>query len=940
MLNRKKIITGLLTAALAFNTFITFPAAEFIDIYEESSSEKISRGVVHEKILRFTDAGWLNINVMRINLKDKHTSLEVLTGENGISSRDSLTNLASKNESANEIIGAINGDFYDTKAFSTIGPVVKDGELLTSSKNQPDFATFNMDTNNSPFIDYWSTNTLTLINNKNNSILNISHKNKSYIENSIILLDKNWGNLSFGKEKHENIVEMIILENEVVEIRNNLEAVEIPENGFVIAATGPSKEYILNSFSVNDRVSLNIVTKPDFEKLSLSIGGGAVILKNGNIPEEFSLKIPGRHPRTSIGISKDEEEIILVTIDGRTSSYSGVTQKELAEILIELGAYNAINLDGGGSTEMVVKPLGEDDITIANNPSGWFERRIMNGLAVLNDSPKSFLKDVEIKCKDSSIFLGTSRVFELKGYDENYNPVEIDLDDAKWTVSGIEGSFTKNTFVPKTTGTGTIKVSYKGKTNSIDISVINNPVELSISPSKIFAQDKKEIPLYAKAVNAEGYSAKIELNDLKWSIPNNIGKIKENAFISSNKVTNDIVKASLNGIDSYIQVSTGYNKVILESFERNNGSFLPYPAEVTGSYNLSPKKKEGNFSGKLNYDFTNISGSKAAYIVFNDTSLAMKERPEKLGLWVYGDKGNSHWLRGKLKDSAGNSFNLTFARNVDWDGWRFVEAAIPNNAVAPLNLERLYLVETEPSYEDYGYIYVDNMTAFYKLKLDKEIPKNTTAYVDKRNISSELKNENSFRFLAHGNISGINTLLDKLTINKLSTISNNMDFNLFTNHIDEKFEEQLSDNYIVGASGYSLVKHNNSSFIRLDNNSGSIRATNYKQWVWLLDTVKNIKSDSVFVILPKPFSFKDKLEEKLFMDTFKKLKEEKGIDVWVLTGGNNDDFDIKAVEGIRFVKLKSYPQTNYINIYNDLKYMEFTVNDGYVTYEIKNMYER
>lgn len=938
--NKKKILTGLLTAALAFNIFITFSAAEFIDIYEERTSENISKGVVHENIMRFTNEGWLNINVMRIDLEDKYTSLEVLTHEDGISNRDSLTNLASKNELANEIIGAINGDFYDTNAFATVGPIVKDGNLLTSSKNHPDFATFNIDSDNNPFIDYWSKNTLNISNTRNNAIINIGHKNKSYIDNSVILLDKNWGNLSFGIEKHENIVEMIILENRVVEIRNNLEAIEIPEDGFVIAATGPSKEYILNNFSVNDIVLLNTSTQPDFEKLSLAIGGGAVILKDGNIPNEFSLKIPRRHPRTSIGISKDREEIILVTIDGRTSSYTGVTQRELAEILLELGAHDGINLDGGGSTEMVVKPLGENDINIANNPSGGFERRIMNGLAVLNNSPKSSLKDIIIQCEDKNIFLESSRVFELKGYDKNYNPIEIDLEDAKWTVEGIEGEFDDNKFFPKTTGNGTIKTSYKGKTASMDIKVISNPIDLSISPSKIFAQEKKEVPLYAEAVNDEGYRAKVELDDLNWSIPGNIGKIQDNAFIASDKVSADIIKASLNGINSYIQVSTGYRKVQLENFEGKNGSFLPYPNEATGNYDISSKEKEGNSSGKLSYDFSNIIGTKAAYIVFNNGGLYMAEKPEKLGLWVYGDKGNSHWLRGQLKDSAGSSFNINFARNVDWEGWRFVEAPIPNNAVAPLNLERLYLVETQPTFEDSGYIYVDDMTAFYKSKLDKEIPKDNTIFTDKRNIPSELNNENSFRFLAHGNISDMDTLLDKLVIRDLSTISNAMDLNVFTNHIDKEFEDKLSDNYIVGASGPSLLTHNNSSFIRLDNSNNGIRATDYKQWTWLLDTLRNIKSDSLFVILPNPLNFNDKLEEKLFLDTFKSLKEEKNMDIWILTGGNNDNFDIKIIDGIRFVKLKSYPQNNNIDVFDQLKYMVFTVNDGYVTYEIKDMYEK
>lgn len=939
-MNVKKSFIKLLIITMIFNIFITFSSAEFIEIYEESSVERLSKGVTYEKILRFTNKGWLNLNILRIDLDDKYTSLDVLTSDSGISGRDALTGLASKDESASKIIGAINGDFYDTRAFSTIGPIVKDGELITSSKNSPDFATFNIDTGSNPFIDYWTTNNQKITNLKNQSILNISYKNKSYVDIGVILLDKNWGEFSFGIEKNANIVEMVIENDRVKEIRNNLEAIEIPEDGYIVAATGSSKDYILNNYSVNDKVLIEEVSDPDFEKLALSMGGGAVILKDGIIPDEFSLSIPGSHPRTAVGISKDGKEVIMLTIDGRNASYPGVTQRELAEFLIELGAYDGINLDGGGSTEMIVKPLGESEISIANEPSGGFERKIMNGLAVLNNRSNTSLKGIEIESVDSNIFIGTSREFSLKGHDKNYNPASIDPTKAKWSVEGVEGKFTKNKFIPTSPGKGTITASYNGKTASIDIRILDNPIKLEISPSKIYAEAGHQIPIRVVATNDEGYTAMVDSNDLFWNIPNGIGELENNTFTASDNVNNDLLKASMNEINAYAHVTTGYLKVILDNFEGVSGSFLAYPNEITGSFKLSSKEKSGESSGKLNYDFGNAQETKAAYIVFNNGGIHLDEKPEKLGLWVYGNKGNSHWLRGKITDSAGNDFNLTFERYVDWDGWKFVEANIPSSAVAPLKFERLYLVETEPCYQDSGYIYVDDLTAFYKSKVNKEIPEDTTVYFDKRNISVDLKNENSFKFLAYGSMGNINTLLDNLAANKLSNITKDMDLNIFTNHIDNKFAQQLSDNYSVVSSGYSHTKFKNSSFIKLDNRNGGIRATDYNQWIWLLDLLNKIDSDSVFVTLPASLNFKDKLEEKLFFDTFKKLKEEKGIDVWIFAGDYNKDFEIEAMDGIRIVKLKSYPAQNEIDIYNDLKYMTFTVNDGYVTYQIQNLYEK
>ncbi|WP_432662942.1 phosphodiester glycosidase family protein [Wukongibacter baidiensis] len=463
----KSYLIGLMIIAIFFNAFITLSYAELTNAYEIQYSERLSKGVVHGKILRLTDNGWVNMDVLRINLKDEYTSLDVLVSKEGISEKDSLTGFASKNESSSKIIGVINGDFYDTRADSTIGPIVRNGNLITSSKNCPEFATFNINKKGTPSIDYWKNNTLKLINTKNNYVLDIKYKNKSYVDRNIILLDKAWGDFSFGKKIHDNIVEMVIVDNKVKEIRNNLEAIEIPKDGYIVAATDLEKEFILNNFSIDDKVSLEVESDPSFENLDLSIGGGAVILRDGNIPSTFSLEVRGRYARTALGITKDKSEIIILTIS-KKSPYIGVKQKELAKILLELGAYNGINLDGGISTGMLIRNIGESDLTLV----GGRNRRVMNGLAVLNTSPKSDLKKILIDCKDKNIALGSSMAFTVKGYDENYNPVEINLAKAKWKVQGVNGEFIKNKFVPKTTGQGTVTVTYEGKTASIDIKVL------------------------------------------------------------------------------------------------------------------------------------------------------------------------------------------------------------------------------------------------------------------------------------------------------------------------------------------------------------------------------------------------------------------------------------------------------------------------------------
>jgi exopolysaccharide biosynthesis protein len=84
-----------------------------------------------------------------------------------------------------------------------------------------------------------------------------------------------------------------------------------------------------------------------------------------------------RHPRTAIGVTATGK-ILLVVIDGRRARWSrGATLGELRNILRDLGAVDALNLDGGGSSEMVV------DGEIVNRPSDGRERRITNAVLIL-----------------------------------------------------------------------------------------------------------------------------------------------------------------------------------------------------------------------------------------------------------------------------------------------------------------------------------------------------------------------------------------------------------------------------------------------------------------------------------------------------------------------------------------------------------------------------
>jgi hypothetical protein len=118
----------------------------------------------------------------------------------------------------------------------------------------------------------------------------------------------------------------------------------------------PPQDYVTLYISKDNRASFST---PEGEIYN-AVSGNISILDDGQIPQfEDEPYFQKRHPRTAVGLTEDENTLILVIVDGRQPNYSqGATLPELSQILVDAGAHNAINLDGGGSSTIVMSENG------------------------------------------------------------------------------------------------------------------------------------------------------------------------------------------------------------------------------------------------------------------------------------------------------------------------------------------------------------------------------------------------------------------------------------------------------------------------------------------------------------------------------------------------------------------------------------------------------
>lgn len=179
--------------------------------------------------------------------------------------------------------------------------------------------------------------------------------------------------------------ELKLRDNKVVAIsdKGNM---SIEPGTVVVSAHGISNKALLGKVRVGDRVKLEQkLNVPEADAAPIVVGGGPLLLENGKVnvrsrEEHIAGDIAnGRAPRTAVGIKRDGTVLLLV-VDGRSSSSNGLTLQELATYFLRLGARDAINLDGGGSSVMVIN--GQ----IVNKPSDGRERAVSMGLGLFPEN--------------------------------------------------------------------------------------------------------------------------------------------------------------------------------------------------------------------------------------------------------------------------------------------------------------------------------------------------------------------------------------------------------------------------------------------------------------------------------------------------------------------------------------------------------------------------
>lgn len=528
--------------------FLTYPSlAKATYLYTETQKETVANGIVYETRNILTENTWIKAYIAYVDITNPNTQIKVMTSQKGSSY---LENVKSMAERENATV-AINGDFFNMTSSQTnmLGMVYKNGELI-SSPAKDNQASFVVTEDNEVIMDYFSLDANVI--SPQGYSCPIYQINKVPVSGgAITMLTSAWGSKTWGNGLSELIVENDIVKEKRVASDG---AGDMPSNGYVLVTNAEVNSFFDN-FEVGDTVTVETFISPDIDNIKEATGGNTVIVENGEVAK-FTGNVSGYAQRSSVGISKDKKTLILVATDGRQDDCRGLTQTELAKLMISLGADKAINLDGGGSTTFVKKD-SSGKMSVQNNVSSL--RAVSTAIAATDKGIKGKIaKQGVLKADKDTILLHDSVKLEAQFYDEYGLKFETS-DNAVKFFDAQGNSLKDGVFMPQSTGKHTVYAACNDVICSADITVTDkiNSIDIT-SDDNIELENGKTFEIKVVAYDTEGNRISVNPKLIKWESTNNNIKVKD-GIISANKKESAIISAGYDGKYDYITVNRNEN---------------------------------------------------------------------------------------------------------------------------------------------------------------------------------------------------------------------------------------------------------------------------------------------------------------------------------------------------------------------------------------------
>lgn len=354
----KKISVSICVHLWIIFLFLSINAQEF---------KIVQDGIEYAEMTRTIDNVPVKMNLLRLDLTK--VRLDVVHAMDSAIGTETVSSMATRNGA----FAAINAGFFrlDKSIFAgdSQGILVIDSKVWSEAYGNRIALFINNLNKNETLISFHQVPFSYVLDVKNSSMIEISGVNRQRQDNEIILYEPEFHRTTLT---NNDGVEFIIEKDKVKKIIDGKGSNLIPVKGVILSASGTKREELLRLIKVGSKIDLMYFPKffkdliysdmnhklfGDFINSEDIIGGVPQLIKNGKIEitweEEKASKsfVETKHPRTAVAKLKDGK-FLMITVDGRSETSGGIGLEDLAKLLLEFGATDAMNLDGGGSTTM------------------------------------------------------------------------------------------------------------------------------------------------------------------------------------------------------------------------------------------------------------------------------------------------------------------------------------------------------------------------------------------------------------------------------------------------------------------------------------------------------------------------------------------------------------------------------------------------------------
>lgn len=360
-MTRKKFVN---IRILVSQLFVLFVLCVSISAQQWKS---VANGVEYAEVRREFSGKPVNINLLRLDLNkvrlDVHHAMDAAIGMEPTSS------IAARHKA----IAAINAGFFrlDKSQFGgdAAGILMIDGQLL--SEPEKDRIQILIDNRRDRTNVLFARTALSLAVKIGKATVDLTGINRERKKDDVVIYTPEFGPTTLSGNDG---IEIVAASGKVASVSTGVGNSVIPANGFVISASGSFRDALIEAVRNSSPVSIirrwdGLPSEVSGNRAGLDITNGVpLLIRNSKIDitweQEKTSKsfVETRHPRTAVAKLKDGK-FLMITADGRSEASGGIGLQDLAEYLLSLGAIDAMNLDGGGSTTMFL------DGKVVNHPS-------------------------------------------------------------------------------------------------------------------------------------------------------------------------------------------------------------------------------------------------------------------------------------------------------------------------------------------------------------------------------------------------------------------------------------------------------------------------------------------------------------------------------------------------------------------------------------------